>query len=113
MPAAGAAPQRPPTARRGPAPPGDPPPAPARFPDAVTCLTHDLDVVLDAEEHRQPATEQLLVVDDGDPDRLTAASGTLLLIGHVLIMARAAPQVSLFARRELIGDQLSSRVMTP
>ena len=40
--------------------------------DAVTGLAHHLDVVLDAEEHRQPPTEELLVVDDQDADGLAA-----------------------------------------
>ena len=41
-------------------------------------LADDLDVVLDVEQHRQPATEQLLVVDDDDADGLTARLGALL-----------------------------------
>ena len=37
---------------------------------AVAGLAHDLDAGLGGEQHRQPATEQLLVVDDQHPDGL-------------------------------------------
>ena len=42
--------------------------------DAVAGLAHDLDARLDAEQHRQAAAEELLVVDHEHPDRLTLAS---------------------------------------
>ena len=43
---------------------------------AVAGLAHHLEAGLGAMQHRQPAPEQLLVVDDDDPDRLrTAACG--------------------------------------
>ena len=38
--------------------------------DAVTGLADDLDARLDAEQHGEATAEQLLVVDDEDPDRL-------------------------------------------
>ena len=38
--------------------------------DAVAGLADDLDAVLGGEQHRQPASEQLLVVDDQHPDGL-------------------------------------------
>ena len=47
--------------------------------DAVAGLADHLDVVLDAEEHREAAPEELLVVDDGDADGLATRRGTLLL----------------------------------
>ena len=37
---------------------------------AVRRLTDHLDVVLGADQHDEPAPEQLLVVDHHDPDRL-------------------------------------------
>ena len=46
--------------------------------DAVAGLADHLDVVLHAEQHGQPAAEQLLVVDDGDADGLAAGLEALL-----------------------------------
>ncbi len=50
--------------------------------DTVTCLADDLDVVLDAEQHRQPASEQLLVVDDRNTDGLATLSGPYVWSCH-------------------------------
>ena len=36
----------------------------------VTSLAHDVEPGLGVHQHRQTAPEQLLVVDDDDPDRL-------------------------------------------
>ena len=54
--------------------------------DAVTGLAHDLDAVLDGEQHGEAAAEELLVVDDQHPGRL--GRGRLVVIRHSGIMTR-------------------------
>ena len=49
-------------------------------------LADDLDAGLDGQQHRQSASEELLVIDDEDPDGLGVC--LVLVIGHTRIMAR-------------------------
>src|SRR4051794_35786173 len=59
--------------------------------DTVPRLPHHLDVVLGGEQHRQTSTEELMIVDDRNPDGSTTGSGTLRRLAHEGIMTRLTP----------------------
>jgi hypothetical protein len=79
---------------------------------AVACLAHDLDVLLDPEQHREPTTEELLVVDDRDPDGLTGVHA-LLRYGHEAIMSCGRTQWDEKLQRRPLQVAFTSREMTP
>ena len=57
--------------------------------EAVGGLAHDLDVVLDVEQHGETAAEQLLVVDDEHADVGLPEARSRLGYHHARIMARS------------------------